>query len=140
MDITFNTETIRIINLFEKLTGVQIKDCLTDEDSNVIYLIVKEGKVGIAIGKNGSTIKHVEKLMKRRIKVFEFSNDLATFVKNIIPQSQEVKIKNEVDGINVEIKVDRNDKAIIIGRDGRNLKIYKEILQRCHKVNNLTVR
>jgi transcription antitermination factor NusA-like protein len=46
-----------------------------------------------------------------------------------------------VDGNTViEIKVDRGSKAIIIGRDGKNIKLFKELLQRNHNVNDLVVR
>jgi N utilization substance protein A len=56
MPVTFDTETIRMITLFENITGAPVKDCLIEE--NTLYLVVDEGKVGIAIGKNGNSVKH----------------------------------------------------------------------------------
>lgn len=138
MTITFDTEKIRLINFFENLTGAPVRDCIVDE--NIIYFIIEEGKVGIAIGKNGNSVKHAEKILEKSIKLFEFSKDLSSFVKNMIPQSTGVKIRNEGDKIIVEIKVGKKDRAMIIGRDRRNLKIFKEILQRNHHVNNLLVK
>ena len=48
MVIKFDTEMIRLMTLFENLTGVPVKDCLIEE--NVVYFLVNEENVGIAIG------------------------------------------------------------------------------------------
>ncbi|MGC8812500.1 MAG: NusA-like transcription termination signal-binding factor [Candidatus Aenigmatarchaeota archaeon] len=139
MSLTFDTETIRLITLFENLTGVRVRDCLVDKESNTVYFVIEEGMVGIAIGKNGSVVKNAEKVIGKNIKIFEFSKDLKTFVKKLIPQANEVKIKNENNSITIEVKVDKKEKPIVIGRDEKNLKILKQLFQRNHKVNNLIV-
>ncbi|MEM5794447.1 MAG: NusA-like transcription termination signal-binding factor [Candidatus Aenigmatarchaeota archaeon] len=140
MSLTFNTETIRLITLFENLTGARVKDCVIDKESNTVYFLVEEGMIGIAIGKNGSVVKNAEKLIGKNIKIFEFSKDLKTFVKKLIPQANEIRIKNENNSIIVEVKVDKKEKALVIGRDEKNLKILKQLFQRNHKVNDLVVR
>lgn len=137
---TFDTETLRLMTLFENITHTSPKDCVVDQNGNCVYFIVNEGDAGAAIGKNGNNVKRVEALIKKNVKVFEYSNKLEIFVKNIIPQTNEVMVKS-VDGNTViEIKVDRGSKAIIIGRDGKNIKLFKELLQRNHNVNDLVVR
>lgn len=136
----FDTETIRLINLFENVTGAPVKDCLTDSSTNTIYFIVEEGKVGIAIGKNGNSVKNAERVMGKSIKLFEFSKDAVAFVKKLIPHATEVKIRNEGEKVVVEIKVEKKNKALVIGRDGKNIKIFKELLQRNHDVDDLIVR
>jgi len=140
MVVKFDTETIRLINLFENMSNAPVKDCISDPESNTLYFIIDEGKAGIAIGKNGSSVKHAEKLIGKSIKIFEFSNDVATFVKKLVPQCKEVKVKTENGKTVVEIRVDVKDKAVVIGRDRRNLKIFKELLQRNHNVSDLVVR
>ncbi len=137
---TFDTETLRLMTLFENITHAALKDCVVDAANKCVYFIVQEGKAGAAIGKNGSNVKHVEAVLKKDVRIFEFSKDLNTFVKNLIPQANEVKVKNEEKGVIVEIKVERGSKAIIIGRDGRNINLFKELLQRNHNVNDLIVR
>jgi len=139
MTITFDTDTIRLITLFENMTGVGIKDCMVD-DKNVYFVIDKE-KIGLAIGKNGNKVKELERLIKKNVKIFEFSSDLATFVKNLIPNSIEIKIRSELENKNiVEIKVERGSRAIVIGREGKNIKLYKELLQRNHRIDDLILR
>lgn len=139
MSLTLNTESIRLITLFENLTGTVVKDCIVDDLNNTVYFVIEEGKMGIAIGKNGGSIKNAENLIKKTIKIFEFSGDLNCFIKNLIPQAYEVKIKNE-EGIMVEVKVDKTDKAIVIGREGKNLKLYRELLERNHGIKQLIIR
>jgi N utilization substance protein A len=134
----FDTETIRLMTLFENITGAPVKDCIID--NNFVYFVVEEGKIGIAIGKNGSSVRRAEKKIGRTIKIFEFSNDLVQFVKHLIPQAVEIKIKNEYDKTIVEIKVEKKDRALVIGRDGKNLNLLKQLLRRTHNINDLVIR
>jgi N utilization substance protein A len=134
----FDTETIRLIALFENVTGAPVKDCITD--NNIIYFVIEEGKIGIAIGKNGNSVKHAEKIIGKTIKIFEFSNELSRFVQHLIPQVVEVKVKNDSGKVIVEIKVEKKDRAMVIGRDGKNLSLFKQLLQRTHSINDLVIR
>lgn len=138
MTMKFDTETIRLMALFENLTGASVKDCILD--NSVIYIVVDEGEIGVAIGKNGASVQHAEKKIGKMIKLFEYSKDIAQFVKNLIPQTTDVKIRNENEKVIVEIRVDKADRAIVIGRDGKNLKLLKELLQRNYTVNDLIIR
>jgi N utilization substance protein A len=138
MTITFNTETIRLLTLFENVTNVPVRDCFVTDD--VIYYIVEEGKIGLAIGKNGNSIKNVERVVGKRVKVFEYSTDLETFVRNLIPQSKEVKIVDNGSDLTVEIKVNRRDRGFVIGRGGERIKVYKEVLKRIYNISNIEVK
>ncbi len=138
MTITFTTETIRLLTLFENVTNVPVRDCFID--NGVIYYIVEEGKIGLAIGKDGASIKKVEKVIGKKVKVFEYSSDPESFVKNIIPQCKEINIINQDDKLIVEIKVSKNDRGFVIGRGGEKIKIYKEILKRVHNISDIQVK
>jgi len=138
MTMKFNTETIRLMILFENLTGAAVKDCIVDEDT--ICFVIEEGKLGIAIGKNGNSVKNAENMINKTIKLFEFSSDLSTFVKNLIPKATSVTINNDGDKVIIEIKVERNDRPLVIGRDGKNLKMFKELLKRSYNVSDLIIR
>lgn len=140
MKLTFDTETIRTITLFENITHAPVKDCLIDKEANTVYFVIEEGKIGIAIGKNGNSVKHAEKTIGKTIKLFESSSDMVTFVKNIIPQATSIKVKNINNRVTIEIRVEKKNRPIVIGRNARNLKLYKELLKRNHKVDDLTVR
>ena len=138
MTITFNTETIRLLTLFESITNAPVRDCFMNND--VIYYIVEEGKIGLAIGKNGNSIKNVDKVVGKKVKVFEYYKDPKKFVRNLIPQCKEINIIKENDMIKIEIKVNRNEKGFVIGRGGEKIKIYKEILKRVHNISDIQVK
>ena len=138
MKITFDTDAIRMITLFENITGAPVKDCIIQKDN--VYFLVEEGKIGIAIGKNGNSVKNAENLIKKNIKIFEFTTDLNSFVKKLIPQATGIRVRNESERVIVEVKVDRKNKAMVIGREGKNLKIFKDLLTRNHKIDELMVR
>jgi len=140
MTITLDTEAIKLITFFENFTGAPVKDCLIDNKTNTVYFLIEEGKIGMAIGKNGNNVKDAERKIKKTIKVIEFSSDLVNFVKNIIPQATDVKIRIENDKKIVEVRVEKNNKAFVIGRDGKNLKLYKTLLQRNYKISELIVK
>jgi N utilization substance protein A len=109
-------------------------------NNDVIYYIVEEGKIGLAIGKEGSSIKNVEKVIGKKVKVFEYSSDPETFVKNLIPQCKEISMINQDDKLTVEVKVSKNDRGFVIGRGGEKIKIYKEILKRVHNISDIQVK
>ena len=130
----FNTETIQVINLFESFTGVSVKDCLIQ--GKTVYIVVEEGKINLAIGKNGTLVKELERILKKNIKLFEYKAELKDFVKSLIPQAKSIEIKDKV----VEVKVDKRDRPIVIGRDSKNLKIVEELLKRNSKIEKVVVR
>ena len=80
-------------------------------------------------------------MLNKNIKIFEFSSNTVTFVKNLIPEITEIKIKNSSgEETVVEVRVGKRKRAMIIGREGKNLKLYKNLLQRTHGVADLIVR
>jgi len=138
MTITFDTETIRLLTLFENITNAPVRDCFVND--NIVYYIVEEGKIGLAIGKNGNSIKNVERVVGKKVKVFEYSSKPEKFVKNLIPQCKEINVIEEKGEIRVEIKVNKNDRGFVIGRGGEKIKIYKEILKRVHNISDIQVK
>ncbi|MBM3200490.1 NusA-like transcription termination signal-binding factor [Candidatus Woesearchaeota archaeon] len=75
-------EIIGYINLFENVTRARVKDCYQGQEA--LTFIVYEGEAGKAIGKNGENVKRLTSLIKKRIKVVEFSEDPLRFVSNLI--------------------------------------------------------
>jgi len=138
--VRFDTETIRLITLFENLTNAPVKDCLVNTSTNTVYFIIEEGKVGVAIGKNGNNVRNAEKVIGKNIKLFESSDDVCIFVKNLIPQANDVRVMNECEKTLIEVKIDKKNRALVIGRDRKNIKLFKELLRRNHSVDDLIVK
>ncbi len=82
ISIKFDTDSIRCIGLFESQTGVTVKDCMIN--GNKITFVVKEGQAGMAIGKNGSNVKNLQDMLKKKVEIIEFNNDPLTFISNLL--------------------------------------------------------
>lgn len=134
MTIKLQTQNIRDIGVFERVTSVHVKDCIRDESA--VYFMIESGKSGLAIGKNGSVIKNVSRVLGKTVKVFEFAADLETMVKNMIPTAKSVEIGRD----SVTVKIPNSDRSVVIGRSGRNIKVMKEFLKRNFKINYLRLR
>ena len=138
MPVVLNTEAIKLMNLFDTVTHVPVKDCIVEE--NVVYFLVEEGHIKEAIGKNGSVVKTIESLIKKNVRVYEYSKDVIKFIKNLIPNAKDIRIKNKDGVLIAEVKIDKSLKPLVIGREGKNIKVIKQLLKRNHNVSNLVVR
>ena len=137
MKIVFDTEAIKTINLFETVSQVSVKDCIIMDDR--IYFLIEEGELK-KIRENGQLIKNLEKMLNKKILIFEYSRDLLIFLKNSIRGIREIKIRNEKDGKIAEISVDNSVKSLVIGKDGKNIKALRQILKRNYNIDNLVIR
>lgn len=134
MTIKLQTQNIRDIGVFERVTTVHVKDCIRDE--SCVYFMIETGKSGLAIGKNGAVIKNVSRVLGKTVKIFEFAQDAETMVKNMIPTAKNVEVGNG----SVTVTIPNSDRSVVIGRGGRNIKVMKEFLSRHFKINYLRLR
>jgi N utilization substance protein A len=137
MSIVFDTETIKIINLFETITQVGVKDCIIMDDR--IYFLAEEGGCK-KIRENGQVLRNLEKMLNKKILIFEYSKDVLTFLKNAVRGIKEMKIRNEKEKTVVEISVETLLKSLAIGKDGKNIKALRQILKRNYNVDNLVIK
>src|SRR3989338_6716091 len=70
--------TIGSINIFENITGSEVKDCI--ENNGKLIFIVEESQLGKALGKKGSNLQRAKNIMKKDIQVIVFSTDVLKFV------------------------------------------------------------
>jgi NusA-like KH domain protein len=128
----FDTDIIRVINAFESITGTEVRDCVCSE---TIYFLINPGKMALAIGKNGQNIKMAEKMLKKPIKIFEWSDDCEQFIKNMVPSVQKI----DINGDKASLSIDNQSRGIVIGKKGSNIKIIREFLERNSNIKNLKI-
>ena len=131
MKLILDAQTIQIVNLFQNLTGSSVVDCISEEKE--IYFVVANGQYGLAIGKNGSRIKLAEKLFRKEIKIFEYSSNRDEFIKNMTG-SNEIR-KTENNGKLLIILVRQSNRARVIGKNGKNIKVINRFLERLFDTN-----
>lgn len=115
-------------SLMERMTKAKVKDCFTDEEGS-IFFVVAPGELGKAIGKGASNIKHLQQELQRKIRVIEYHDNVVEFVKNIIYPLRVQSITAEQDAIVIK-EANKKAKSLLIGRQGRNLKLINRAVKR----------
>ena len=98
--IKLTTDQMRLMSLFQNVTGATARDCVEDEKQNRVIFVVNNGKMGLAIGKGGSHIKSLQNIVKKNVELVEFDDDPAKFLKNMLNSKlvSEVKLNKRADG------------------------------------------
>ena len=111
----------------ERITRAKVKACIKEEDT--IYFIVAPGELGKAIGKGGVNIKKVQQEFGKKVKIIEYRDDPAAFLRNII---YPLKVEN-VSLQGKELLIDDQNKKIkgqIVGRDKSNINFINRVVRR----------
>ncbi len=136
-----DTEGIRCIGVFESLTGAGVKDCVVDNEEDKVIMVIKKGDMGLAIGKDGSNINKVKRLLRKEIELVEHSSDIKEFIENLFRptyvKSVELMTKNNKSCANVEVF--NKDKGIAIGRNGEKIKRVKLLVKRNQDIDNVII-
>ncbi len=115
---------------------------MDNEANKVIMVVVKKGDMGLAIGKGGSNINKVKKLIRKDIEVVEHSPDIKEFIENLFRpasvKSVEILTKNEKCCAYVEVLT--KHKGIAIGKNGERIKKVKLLVKRNQDIDNVIIK
>ena len=136
-EIRLTAESIQYIALFENMTRAKILDCIPEEE-RLVY-VVKQGDMGLAIGKSGENINRVKKALDKPIELVEYSEDPVTFLKNAFgPVSlNSVNIMNKNGKRLAYVEVPNKEKGLAIGRNGKNIEKVKMLARRHHDIEDV---
>ncbi len=140
--IKLSTDQMRLMSLFQNVTGATARDCVEDEKQNRVIFVVNEGKMGLAIGKGGSHIKNLQNIVKRNVEIVEYSDDATKFLKNILNSKlvSEVKLnKREDASLQAIVIVDPRKKGIVVGREGRNAEKARLLAKRYFEISSVLI-
>lgn len=130
----FDMETIQIITLFEDKTKTRVKDCVSEEKS--LYFVVDNSKVGKAVGKGGENIRQLQRMTGKRVFILGFTENPRDFIKNVIPSVTDV----EIDGEGASVTVPRAEKAVVIGKDRKNINRVRFMLSHLYGIKELSIK
>ncbi|MBS3117380.1 NusA-like transcription termination signal-binding factor [Candidatus Woesearchaeota archaeon] len=116
-------QEIDYINAFEGVTHVPPKNCFLNGEA---LFIVMPGKGGRAIGKRGTNVSRLAKMLRKKIRIVEFDDDPLEFIANLIAPIKGKIYKSSEQEICIEVK--SVEKAYIIGRDRHRLKYIQRIV------------
>ena len=125
--VSYDMQTIGLINIFEKITRAAVKDCFVI--NSTLIFVVKQKDIGKAVGKAGSNIPKLNRIMKKPIKIIQFNPDPCKFVLNLLYPIKPAEIKQDDDKIFIKAN-GLAEKGKIFGREKTNLKRIQEIINK----------
>lgn len=136
MKVKLDISAMQNISLFENITRVSARDCFAQEGR--LVFVVKQREIGKAIGKAGANIKRLEGMLKKKVKIVEYSDDVVQFVANVVAP---IKIKEVVedDGIVTITPADSMSRGLLIGRAAINLRGFEDIVKRFYPIKEIKV-
>lgn len=125
---TINMEDMRHLNLFGQITRVQTRFCF--KYNNTLIFCVPYQLLSQAVGQNGQNVQRMKEVLRRRVRIIPRPRgiqDAKNFIENIV---NPLTIKEvSMDGDELIINSNRQNKAALIGRDKRRLKEMQSIVK-----------
>jgi N utilization substance protein A len=139
--IKLTGEEMRLIALFENITGATANDCIIDSEGDRIIFVAKAGEMGLAIGKGGKNINMLRKMTGKPIEVVEFADTVDGLVRNCLAPAnvKEIRITERPDRKIVVVEVDPKDKALAIGKNGRTIDKTRMLAKRYYQVDHVQI-
>jgi len=128
-----NDETKKIMFL-QQITGVAIRDFVENEEQ--IAIVISEGSISRAIGRDGRNINNLERILKKSISFIEYSEDMKRFVENLFfPTKVDMKAEDN----KVVLNIDSKNKKFIIGKGGNKIRLARQLLDRHFGIENIKI-
>ncbi len=141
MAVKLTADELGYITIFEQTTGAIVKDCIIKLKENKIIFVVKEGDMGLAIGKKGVNVQKATKTFGKKIEVIEYSDDSAKFVKNILHplRIKDVSVLDRKNKKVAMVDVDDRDKIKALGRRGKNIQKIRDVIMRHSDITDVVI-
>ena len=140
--IKLTSDELRLISLFQSITGANARDCVVDDKMDRVIFIVNKGQMGLAIGKGGATIRQLQNVVGKKVELVEYSDDASEFIRNILNTDMinEIRINDRIDGTRQAIViVDPKKKGVVVGREGRNAEKARLLAKRYFQISNVLI-
>jgi len=140
--IRLKVDEISYISLFESITGAMAKDCIIDDKGYIIF-VVKQGDMGLAIGKNGSNIKRLRNYLSKPVEIVEYSDKPNEFIKSILAPARirSVELIERPDGKKIaHVDVEPEDRGIAIGKNGKNILKARLLAKRHFAIEDVKIK
>jgi transcription termination/antitermination protein NusA len=128
--------------MFQGMTGATARDCVVDDKRDRVIFVVAKGQMGLAIGRDGASVKKIERAVRRPVEVVEWADDLEGLVRSALGAKyvQEVRVSDRLDGTKgVVVVVDPRKKGAVLGLGGRNAEKVRLLARRYFEIENLQI-
>jgi len=141
-EIKLTQEELGLMSIFQNVTSVSPRDCIIDPQASRIVFVVDKGQMGLAIGRNGQTIKNLERTISRPVELVEWSDDPAEFIANALGGRNiiDVKINTKADGEKVAVvQTSMRNKGAVLGKGGRNAERARMLAERYFGISHIHI-
>lgn len=139
-DTIIDNKIMGYIQLFEKMTRVDVRDCMENED--MILFIVGEHRMAEIFKNRPDSVTGLREKTNKHILIAEISRDLLNFVRNIFFRFgvKEININWKEGATNIQVGVDATEVGKAIGKEGRNIKLFREAVSRNFNIHSLSIK
>ena len=140
--IKLSSDQLKMMSMFQEISGAMAKDCVVDEKMNRVIFIVNKGEMGLAIGKNGQSIKNIKKSVGKDVDLVEYSDDPVELIANSLNPKlvKNIRLTEKPDGLKTAIvSVDDSKKGEIVGRNGKNAERARLLAKRYFQITTLQI-
>ena len=140
--IKLTSDELRLMSLFQNVTGAVARDCIVDNRMERVIFVVNKGQMGLAIGKGGNTIKQLQNVVTKKVELVEYSDEAPEFISNILNSEmiREIQISERTDGTKQAIViVDPSKKGVVVGKDGRNAEKARLLAKRYFQISSVLI-
>ncbi|HEV2137369.1 MAG TPA: NusA-like transcription termination signal-binding factor [Nitrososphaerales archaeon] len=141
-EIKLSSDELSLMSMFQGMTGATARDCVIDEKRNRVIFVIAKGQMGLAIGKDGASVKKIERTVRRPVEVVEWADDVEGLVKNSLGAKfvQEVRVSDRLDGTKgVVVIVDSRKKGAVLGLGGKNAEKVRLLARRYFDISNVQI-
>lgn len=85
--------------------------------------------MGLAIGRKGSNIRKMQRVLGKRIEMVEYSPEIESFTRNVFKPAEVAGVKKEDDG-RLTVYINKGDLGIAIGKGGCTIEKARLLLSR----------
>ena len=121
----------RYIEELRILTKSTALDCVIDDRFDRVIYVIRQGDMGLAIGKKGDNIKRLQNVLGKRIEMVEYAETPEEFITNIFKPAEVVGTERSAENgpVNVFVRL-RSDLGIAIGKSGCNIEKARILCRR----------
>ncbi len=109
----------RYIEELRILTKATALDCVIDDRFDRVIYVIRQGDMGLAIGKKGENIKRLQNVLGKRIEMVEFAEKPDDFILNIFKPAEVTGIERGAEDGPVNVFVRQRERSGHRYRQGR---------------------
>ena len=139
-EITIDNKIMGYIAMFERISRVELKECLENDD--MVLFIVGEKRLAEIFNRNKNIVSELKEKVNKHILLAESSRDLLMFVKNLFYRYgvKEIDITWKENMTDILVAVETTEIGKAIGKEGRNIKLLKEAVGRFFPIHSLNIK